>query len=130
MWLHVILDGLAMAVAFTLTLCLVSYTDPQAFTRMYPLDIQKLAPPIPADSNRRKNLMLTLLWSFVILFSVVSNCLSGIRGFWPLFLAGYLQLFLVDMGDFFGWNILFREKMGRRLHLPGTEESPLYSRRN
>ena len=130
MWFHVILDGLAMSLVFTLTLCLVSYMDPQAFTRMYPLGIQKIAPPIPKDSNRRKNLMLTLLWSFVLLFSIASNYLNGVRGFWPLFLAGYVQLFLVDMGDFFGWNILFREKMGRRLHLPGTEDSPLYSRRN
>ncbi len=61
--------------------------------------------------------MLSLLWSFMILFSVSSNYLSGVRSFWPLF--------LVDMGDFFGWNILFREKVGRRLHLPGTEDSPL-----
>ena len=27
MWFHVILDGLAMSLVFTLTLCLVSYID-------------------------------------------------------------------------------------------------------
>lgn len=74
--------------------------------------------------------MLRLLWSFVIAFSIISNYLTGIRGFGQLFLAGYIQMFMVDMGDFFGWNILFREKMGRRLELPGTEGSELYSRKN
>lgn len=130
MWFHVILDGIAMAVIFALTLCLVSYIDPQSFTTMYPIGIQKIAPPVPEKSRRRKKMMLWSLWTFVILFSVVSNCLSGIRGFWQLFLAGYIQMFLVDMGDFFGWNILFREKMGRRLELPGTEGNELYSRKN
>lgn len=130
MWFHVILDGLAMAVIFALTLCLVSYIDPQSFTKMYPLGIQKIAPPIPEDSRRRKNIMLRLLWSFIIIFSVFSNYFSGMIGFGKLFLAGYIQMFMVDMGDFFGWNILFREKMGRRLELPGTEGSELYSRRN
>ncbi len=54
MWFHVILDGLAMSLVFTLTLYLVSYMDPQAFTRMYPLGIQKIAPPIPEDAVAAK----------------------------------------------------------------------------
>lgn len=130
MWLHIILDGLAMAIVFTLTLCLVSYIDPQSFTKMYPLGIQKIAPPIPEDSKKRKNIMLIALWTFEIIFSVVSVYLSGIRGFRLSFLAGYIQMFMVDMGDLFGWNIFFREKMGQKLELPGTEGSELYSRKN
>lgn len=39
-------------------------------------------------------------------------------------------MFCVDMADFFGWNILFREKMGRKLELLGTEGSELYSLKN
>lgn len=130
MWFHVILYGLAMSVIFTLTLCLVSYIDPQSFTKMYPPAIQKIAPPISAESRKTEVTMLICLWTFMVLFSIISNYLSGIRGFGQLFLAGYIQFFMVDMGDFFGWNILFREKMGRKLHLPGTEGSELYSRKN
>ena len=130
MWLHVILYGLAMAVIFALTLCLVSYIDPQAFTKMYPPAIQKIAPPIPPESRKNEIIMLVCLWTFIVFFSITSNYLSGVRGFEQLFLAGYIQFFMVDMGDFFGWNILFREKMGEKLHLPGTEGSELYSRKN
>ena len=130
MWLHVILYGLAMAVIFALTLCLVSYIDPQAFTKMYPPAIQRIAPPIPPESRKNEIIMLVCLWTFMVLFSIISNYLSGVCGFGQLFLAGYIQFFMVDMGDFFGWNILFREKMGRKLHLPGTEGSELYSRKN
>lgn len=130
MWFHVILYGLAMSVIFTLTLCLVSYIDPQSFTKMYPPAIQKIAPQIPAESRKTEVTMLICLWTFMVLFSIISNYLSGVRGFGQLFLAGYIQFFMVDMGDFFGWNILFREKMGRKLHLPGTEGSELYSRKN
>lgn len=130
MWFHVILYGLAMSVIFTLTLCLVSYIDPQSFTKMYPPAIQKIAPPISAESRKTEVTMLICLWTFMVLFSIISNYLSGVRGFGQLFLAGYIQFFMVDMGDFFGWNILFREKMGRKLHLPGTEGSELYSRKN
>lgn len=130
MWLHVILYGLAMAVIFALTLCLVSYIDPQAFTKMYPPAIQKIAPPIPPESRKTEVIMLVCLWTFMAFFSITSNYLSGVRGFEQLFLAGYIQFFMVDMGDFFGWSILFREKMGQKLHLPGTEGSELYSRKN
>ena len=130
MWFNVILYGLAMAVIFALTLCLVSYIDPQAFTKMYPPAIQKIAPPIPYKSRKTEVIMLVCMWTFMVFFSITSNYLSGVRGFGPLFLAGYIQFFMVDMGDFFGWNILFREKMGHKLHLPGTEGSELYSRKN
>ena len=129
-WLNIISDGIAMAVVFALALCHVSYIDPQAFTKMYPLGIQKIAPPIPQKSVRTKKIMLFSLWTFTIVFGILSNLSSGAESFGQLFLAGYVQMFLVDMGDFFGWNILFREKMGERLHLPGTEGSELYSRKN
>lgn len=119
-----------MAVIFALTLCLVSYIDPQAFTKMYPSAIQKIAPPIPSESRKTEVIMLVCLWTFMVLFSITSNYLSGVRSFGQLFLAGYIQFFMVDMGDFFGWNILFREKMGQKLHLPGTEGNELYSRKN
>ena len=107
MWFHVILYGLAMAVIFALTLCLVSYIDPQAFTKMYPPAIQKIALQIPPESRKTEVVMLVCLWTFMVLFSITSNYLSGVRGFGQLFLAGYIQFFMVDMGDFFGWNILF-----------------------
>ncbi|MBQ7783509.1 MAG: hypothetical protein IJ368_06030, partial [Oscillospiraceae bacterium] len=81
MWLHVILYGLAMAVIFALTLCLVSYIDPQAFTKMYPPAIQKIAPPIPPESRKNEIIMLVCLWTFMVIFSITSNYLSGVRGF-------------------------------------------------
>lgn len=39
-------------------------------------------------------------------------------------------MFIVDMADFIGCNIIFCEKMGEKLELPGTEGSGLYSRKN
>ncbi|MCM1578381.1 MAG: hypothetical protein NC078_06250 [Ruminococcus sp.] len=130
MWLHVVLDGIAMGAVFALTLCTVSSVDPRAFTKMYPLGLRKIAPPIPEKSVRTKKKMLWILWSFTVIFGILSNLFSGVKGFGQLFLAGYIQMFIVDMADLIGWNIIFREKMGKRLELPGTEGSELYSRKN
>lgn len=130
MWLHVILDGIAMGAVFALTLCTVSSVDPQAFTKMYPLGIQRIAPPMPEKSVRTKKKMLWTLWLFTIFFGILSTYFIGVRGFGKLFLAGYIQMFIVDMADLIGWNIIFREKMGKKLELPGTEGSELYSRKN
>ena len=80
MWFHVILYGLAMAVIFALTLCLVSYIDPQAFTKMYPPAIQKIALQIPPESRKTEVVMLVCLWTFMVLFSITSNYFSGVRG--------------------------------------------------
>ena len=108
-WLNIISDGIAMAVIFALTLCLVSYIDPQAFTKMYPLGIQKIAPPIPPKGAHTKRIMLFSLWTFTIIFGIISNLSSGAESFGQLFLVAYIQMFIVDMGDFFGWNILYSE---------------------
>lgn len=45
-----------------------------------------------------------------------------------MFWSGYIEWLFVDFGDFFGLDLLFREKMGDRLVLPGTEGMDVYKR--
>lgn len=84
-----------MGLIFALTLCVVSSVDPKAFTKMYPLGIQKIAPPIPEKSRRTKVKMLWLLWSFTIIFGILSNFLTGIKDFKRLLLQAMCRCLLL-----------------------------------
>lgn len=128
-WIRTILDGVMMSAYFNLATGLLMVIHPVTFTTSYPREIQKLAPPNP-HVIRDKGLFTLLVILPVFLFGAVSAWRSGITGFWPLFFTGYIEWFLVNLGDFFGLDLYLREKMGRKLELPGTEGSPLYSRKN
>ena len=128
-WIRTILDGIMMCAYFNLATGLLMAIDPAIFTTAYPKEIQKMAPPNP-HAMRDKGLFTLLVIAPVFLFGAVSAYVSGITGFWTLFWTGYIEWFLVNLGDFFGLDLYLREKMGRRMELPGTEGSPLYSRKN
>ena len=126
-YLRIFLDGLAMSAAFNLATGLLLVIDPVIFTTSYPKELQKLAPKNP-NAQRHKLLFTAFVILPVTLFGVFSAHHAGVRGFWPLFWTGYLEWFVVNLGDFFGLDLLLREKMGQRLELPGTEGHPCYER--
>ena len=128
-WLRAILDGVMMSAYFNLATGLVMVINPVTFTTSYPRPIQEAAPKNP-HVLRDKGLFTLLVILPVFLYGTLSAWRSGITGFWNLFWMGYLEWFLVNLGDFFGLDWYLREKMGRRLELPGTEGSELYSRKN
>lgn len=126
---RMLLDGIMMSAFFNLATGLIMLIDPRIFTTAYPKEIQKIAPPNP-NAMRDKSLFTLLVILPVFLFGTFSACNSGITGFWNLFWMGYGEWFLVNLGDFFGLDLFLREKMGRRMELPGTEGNPLYLRKN
>ena len=128
-WSRTILDGIMMSAYFNLATGLIMVINPATFTTAYPKPIQKIAPPNP-HAMRDKSLFSLLVILPVFLFGTLSACKSGITGFWNLFWTGYVEWFLVNLGDFFGLDLYLREKMGPRLELPGTEGNELYSRKN
>lgn len=128
-WVRILLDGLMMSAYFNLATGLLMVINPVTFTTSYPKEIQKIAQPNP-HVLRDKSMFSLLVILPVFLFGTISACRSGIHGFWPLFLTGYAEWFCVNLGDFFGLDLYLREKMGRRMELPGTEGSPLYTRKN
>ena len=128
-WLRAILDGLMMSAYFNLATGLVMVINPVTFTTSYPKEIQKIAPKNP-HVMRDKGLFSLLVILPVLLYGAVSAWHAGVTGFWPLFWMGYVEWFCVNLGDFFGLDLYLREKMGRRLELPGTEGNPMYERKN
>lgn len=129
-WGRVLLDGIAMSAVFNLGVAVFLMYEPKAFTTMYPIPIQKIAPPIDKRSRKIELIMFVSLYPAILFYGVFSAWNAGMDGFWNLFWASYIQMFLVNLGDFFGLDWFLREKMGTRLQLPGTEGSELYSRRN
>ena len=127
-WSTLLLNGLMMSACFNLATGLLLVIDPVIFTTAYPGPIQKLAPKNP-HALRDKALFSLLVLLPVYLFGVLTACKAGITGFRSLFWTGYGEWFLVNLGDFFGLDLYLREKMGRRMELPDTEGSPLYSRK-
>ena len=125
--LRVLLDGLAMSAAFNLATGLLMVMNPAFFTTCYPKPLQKIAPKNP-HAVRDKLLFTSFVILPVTLFGVIGAYLAGFQGFWPLFWVGYGEWFLVNLGDFFGLDLLLREKMGTRIQLPGTEGHWCYTR--
>lgn len=126
-WTRVLIDGLMMSAVFNLATGLLMAANPVVFTTSYPKEIQKLAPPNP-HAKKHKLLFGGLVILPITLFGAISSYLDGLQGFWLLFGAGYLQWFLINLGDFFGLDCYLREKMGDRIVLPGTEGHPCYTR--
>ncbi|NJP39779.1 hypothetical protein HCH52_01755 [Oscillospiraceae bacterium HV4-5-C5C] len=127
-WMRVILDGLAMSAVFNLCTALVWRLHPDAFLSSYPKSIRDVVPPNPKQRKLKTRFVLFMILP-VTLYGILSACQAGINGFWNLALAGYIEWLLVNLGDFFGLDLYFRETMGDRLVLPGTKGDPFYTRR-
>lgn len=128
-WLRIILDGIMMSVYFNLGTALWWILDPIAFYDDYPKEVREHS-TVKRPENRMK--AKVLFWFLIIIpvliFGILSSFNAGITGFRYLFWSGYIEWLFVDFGDFFGLDLLFREKMGDRLVLPGTEGMDVYKR--
>ena len=129
-WGRILLDGIAMSAVFNFGVAAFWMYEPKAFTTMYPKQIQKISPPIDRRCRRIELTMLAAMYPTLLLYGVCSAWNAGMEGFWNLFWASYIQMFLINLGDFFGLDWFLREKMGARLQLPGTEGNELYSHNN
>ena len=129
-WGRILLDGIAMSAVFNFGVAAFWMYEPKSFTTMYPKQVQKIAPPIDKRSRKIVLTMFAALYPTILLYGVISAWNAGMNGFWNLFWASYIQMVLINLGDFFGLDWFLREKMGTRLQLPGTEGSELYSRKN
>lgn len=121
-WTRIILDGIAMCLVFNLTVALTWLFIPGAFARMMPPEIRKAAP----KRTKREVLLLAAvlypLYIGMLAYFIISAHQAGITGFWNLFWTGYVEMFFVNLGDFFGLDWWFRAKCrDRGIMIPGTE---------
>ena len=126
--LRVIIDGIFMSAVFNLSAGLLVAINPVIFTTSYPKKLQEIAPKNP-HATKHQLLWMALVVAPVDLFGIFSTYMQGIEGFWTLFLVGYIQWFIINLGDFFGLDLYLREKLGERWELPLTHGHPLYQRK-
>ena len=128
-WLRIILDGIVMSAVFNLATGLIITVDPVIFTTSFPKPIRQSAPVNPHALRHKILFCLTVILP-IFVFGVLSAYEAGIRGFFDLFAAAYIEYFIVNLGDFFGLDLALREYMKERWELPGTHGHPCYQRKN
>lgn len=120
-WSRTILDGIVMCVIFNVTAALLWMIVPNAFSKMLPMEIRRAAPKRTKREIMILASVLYPLWLGILAYSVLSSYQAGITGFWNLFWTAYIEMFFVNIGDFFGLDWFFREKFKDRTMIPGTE---------
>ncbi|MCM1100023.1 MAG: hypothetical protein NC079_04830 [Clostridium sp.] len=122
-WERTILDGVAVCAVFNVTVALLWMLVPNAFSKMLPPEIRKAA---PKREKRELAILASVLYPMYILIFVymaVSARQAGVAGFRNLFLTGYVEMFFINLGDFFGLDWFFREIVKKKgLMIPGTEQ--------
>lgn len=119
-----------MSVYFNLATALWWLIDPLAWFNDYPKEVQEASTVKPEKKIGPAILFWFLVIIPVLLFSVLSAWDVDISGFWHLFWTAYVEWMFVNLGDLLGLDLLFREKLGTRLQLPGTEGMDAYKRGN
>lgn len=121
-WSRTILDGIVVCLIFNVTVALLWMLMPNAFSKMLPPEIRRAAP------KREKKEIIMLagvlypLYLLIFLYMAVSARQAGVSGFWNLFWTGYVEMFFVNLGDFFGLDWFFRGLVkDRGIMIPGTE---------
>lgn len=102
LWLLVILVGPLMSLVFNGAVARLWLTYPTAVVSMLPKRIRQTAPQ-DAPSQRKK-IRRQLVWIYLLTLGLglVTTACFPIRGFLPLFVTGYGQMFLVNLGDLIG----------------------------
>lgn len=128
--LHVTLVGLLMSLLFNVAVARLWLAYPRAVVSMLPKQVQQVAPK--PDLLQRKKMRKWLFWIYLLTFGLGlgTTVYLPVRGFWPLFMTGYWQLFLLNVGDLIGLDWFFRQKMMVRLMIPGTEDCTDWHTRN
>lgn len=120
-WPRTILDGVVMCVIFNVTVELLLVLSPNSFSQMLPAEIRKAAPKRTRREIRVLACVLYPMYIGLIAYAILSAYLAGASGFWNLFWMGYIEMFFVNLGDFFGLDWWFRVKFKDRIMIPGTE---------
>ena len=120
-WTRTILDGIMLCLVFNLTIAVLWLFVPCAFSKMLPKEIRLAAPP------RKKKEVIILasvlypLYILIFAYMIVSAHLAGVTGFCNLFWTGYIEMFFINLGDFFGLDWWYRGAIKDRIMIPGTE---------
>lgn len=120
-WPRIILDGIVLSVLFNVIVALLWLSVPNACSRMMPREIRTAAPKRDTREVRILVSVLYPLYFLIFIYMIISARLSGTTGFWNLFWTGYIEMFFINMGDFWFLDVWFREKFKDKLMIPGTE---------
>ncbi len=121
-WLRTILDGIAVCLIFNMTVALLWMLIPNAFSKMLPPEIRKAAPKRKKKEVAILATVLYPLYILIFIYMAVSARQAGVSGFWNLFWTGYVEMFFVNLGDFFGLDCFFRGLVkDKGIMIPGTE---------
>ncbi|MBQ9009982.1 MAG: hypothetical protein IJ088_11735 [Clostridia bacterium] len=100
-WPRIAVDGFALSILFNAVVGLGFLLWPQAYSTLFPREIKEAAAPyVDRRDVRKMVLLLGLLYSVIFIWWGISAGLAGIKGFWPLFWTGYLEMTMVSISDF------------------------------
>ena len=121
-WSRVILDGLAMAIVFNMTIAVLWLLMPNTFSSMLPKEIKTLAPQREKQQVKRLASIIYPLYIGMFAWMIISTYQAGVQGFWNLFWTGYIEMFFVNMGDLIGLDWFFRKQFKDKIMIKGTEQ--------
>ena len=100
-WPRTILDGIAMSLFFNALVGLGFLLVPQAYSVMFPKEIKEAAAPY-VDRKDVRTMHWILYPMYLVMFAYwgLSAHFAGVRGFWPLFWTGYVEMTFVSLSDF------------------------------
>ena len=107
---------------FNVAVALLWMLVPKAFSKMLPPEIRKAAPKREKKEVAILADVLYPMYILIFVYMAVSARQAGVTGFRNLFWTGYVEMFFINLGDFFGLDWFFREIVKKkRLMIPGTE---------
>ncbi|MGN0655693.1 MAG: hypothetical protein ACI4KR_02785 [Ruminiclostridium sp.] len=127
-WLRTILDGTILCIVFNVGVGFVWMIAPEGFTVMFPKELRRAHNDVPKSQLRALRVMEFILYPLLLVYMILSTYNAGVNGFWNLFWTAYIEMFFINLGDFFGLDWLLREKMKEKLKktVPGKEDSPIW----
>lgn len=117
------LDGIAIAAIFNGAVASLVLINPRFFFDSYPKAIQKAAPvPMTKQEKKINSILTIIIVGICFVYSTISLLHSGVVGFWNIFLMGYIQWSILNLGDFLLLDcLLFQGKHKDKIVIPGTE---------
>lgn len=120
-WSRTVLDGILLCLIFNLTVAVTWIFIPGAFSKMLPKEIRLASPPRKMNEVIILASVLYPLYILIFAYMIVSAHLAGVTGFWHLFWTGYIEMFFINLGDFFGLDWWYRGAIKDKIMIPGTE---------
>ena len=100
-WARTILDGLMTSLLFNAVVLLGFMLYPQAYSGMFPKEIQEAAATYVDQKDVKKvKLILYSLFLLLFIYWASSAHFAGVTGFWNLFWTGYVEMTFVSICDF------------------------------